>query len=113
MFDSCTSLVNAHKLPATTLTDSCYKYMFYKCTSLTEAPELPATTLVNNCYAYMYQDCTSLHYIKVLATSFTFNSCTNWVSGVSTTDGTFVCSSQYVWRPDSSGRPSGWTVEYV
>lgn len=106
---SCKNLI----LPATTLTDSCYKYMFYKCTSLTESPELPATTLVNNCYAYMFQDCTSLHYIKVLATSSTFSSCTNWVSGVSTTDGTFVCSSQYFWRPDSSGRPSGWTVEYV
>lgn len=47
-------------LPATTLADSCYEYMFYNCTSLTTAPELPATTLAEFCYSNMFQGCSSL-----------------------------------------------------
>jgi hypothetical protein len=38
-------------LPATTLADSCYSYMFSGCTNLTTPPELPATTLTNYCYS--------------------------------------------------------------
>ena len=55
-------MVNAKNLslPATTLANGCYQYMFYGCTSLTIAPELPATTLANYCYASMFQGCTSL-----------------------------------------------------
>ncbi|MCR5387168.1 MAG: leucine-rich repeat protein [Treponema sp.] len=47
-------------LPATTLTDFCYDYMFYGCTSLTQAPDLPATTLADYCYRSMFSGCTSL-----------------------------------------------------
>ncbi|MBO7582758.1 MAG: InlB B-repeat-containing protein [Treponema sp.] len=47
-------------LPATTLADHCYYYMFYHCTSLTIAPELPATTLADYCYYYMFYGCTNL-----------------------------------------------------
>ena len=47
-------------LPATTLTDSCYKKMFYECTSMTKAPKLPAQTLKSNCYAYMFYNCSDL-----------------------------------------------------
>ena len=62
LFEDNTKVVNTKNLslPATTLTDNCYSYMFYNCTSLTTAPELPATTLVSNCYQNMFQDCTSL-----------------------------------------------------
>ena len=48
------------KLPATTLAEYCYVFMFYGCSALTTAPELPATTLANWCYQAMFQDCTSL-----------------------------------------------------
>lgn len=34
--------------------------MFAYCTGLTVAPELPATTLANSCYGYMFNGCTSL-----------------------------------------------------
>ena len=34
--------------------------MFEDCTSLTQAPALPATTLVNDCYYYMFSGCISL-----------------------------------------------------
>ena len=62
LFRGCTKLVSAENLvlPATTLADSCYYYMFYGCTSLTTAPKLPATTLASYCYYGMFSDCTSL-----------------------------------------------------
>ena len=60
MFFNCTSLTTAPELPATTLDDCCYKAMFAYCTSLTTAPELPATTLAYRCYYQMFFDCTSL-----------------------------------------------------
>ena len=60
LFRNCTSLVQAPKLPATTLSDSCYYRMFENCTSLTQAPELPATNLVDFCYCRMFENCTSL-----------------------------------------------------
>ena len=53
-------------LPATTLTDGCYNYMFWRCTSLTKAPELPATTLYNYCYSGMFNGCTALTTAPVL-----------------------------------------------
>ncbi len=42
------------KLPATTLTESCYASMFEGCTALTSAPELPATTMAEYCYSGMF-----------------------------------------------------------
>ena len=60
MFYNCTSLVNAPQLPATTLTYQCYLSMFNGCSSLVNAPALPATTLANQCYEYMFARCTSL-----------------------------------------------------
>ena len=60
MFDGCTSLTAAPKLPATILVSYCYSYMFSGCTSLTAAPELPATTLANFCYQSMFDGCTLL-----------------------------------------------------
>ena len=60
MFQSCTSLTTAPELPATTLADSCYRQMFYGCSKLTTAPELPATLLATACYYNMFNGCTSL-----------------------------------------------------
>ena len=62
LFDNCTGLIDASKLllPATTLTASCYGYMFKGCTNLTAAPKLPATILTNKCYISMFEGCTSL-----------------------------------------------------
>ena len=48
------------KLPAMTLSQCCYEYMFCGCTSLTIAPALPAMNLANNCYCEMFSDCTAL-----------------------------------------------------
>ena len=60
IFNKCTSLTSAPKLPSTTLAPYCYWGMFQGCTSLTSAPALPATTLADNCYNAMFSSCTAL-----------------------------------------------------
>ena len=60
MFSGCTSLTTAPELPATTLANLCYSYMFYNCTSLTTVHKLPATTLATNCYSNMFNNCSGL-----------------------------------------------------
>ena len=60
MFSNCVNITTAPELPATTLAGSCYANMFMGCTSLTGAPVLPATTLAQSCYAAMFAGCTGL-----------------------------------------------------
>lgn len=66
LFKSCPNVVNAKNmvLPATTLSQSCYRNMFYAyntASSLITVPvELPATTMANNCYWAMFQHCSGL-----------------------------------------------------
>lgn len=113
LFSQCSGLISAENLilPATTLTENCYSYMFYGCTSLTVAPVLSATTLAQGCYSNMFAGCTSLNYIKCLATNISANYCTSyWVDDVASS-GTFVKNaSMNDWTTGPSGIPSGWTV---
>lgn len=60
MFNGCTTLTTAPELPATTLANYCYAYMFQGCTALTTVPQLPATTLAYGCYSTMFGGCTAL-----------------------------------------------------
>lgn len=62
LFSGCTKIISAEnlKLPAETLTDSCYGYMFYGCSSLTTAPTLESTSLASSCYNNMFRGCSSL-----------------------------------------------------
>lgn len=60
MFSGCTSMVDAPVLPVTTMADYCYEYMFNGCSALTTAPVLPATTLAKYCYQYMFNGCSLL-----------------------------------------------------
>ena len=75
MFAGCTSLTTAPMLPATTLADGCYNGMFEGCTSLTKAPELPATTLAYSCYSGMFTDCESLTTAPALPATTLTESC--------------------------------------
>lgn len=59
MFYWCTSLTAAPRLPATTLSQGCYSYMFHG-SGITAAPSLPATILAENCYENMFQGCSSM-----------------------------------------------------
>ena len=75
MFLDCTSLETAPELHATILSDYCYWGMFNGCTSLEIAPELPATTLTDSCYCEMFYDCTSLTKAPELPAATLTSSC--------------------------------------
>ena len=79
MFVNCASLITAPDLPATTLASYCYDYMFSGCTSLTTAPELPATTLADDCYRSMFAGCTGLTTAPELPATALTNSCYNYM----------------------------------
>ena len=102
------------QLPATTLADGCYDYMFYGCTSLTTAPELPATTLKSGCYDYMFRDCTSLKEVKAYFTNFSASgSFDDWLYNTAT-NGTFygnnAMSDENKTTFTSRYLPSTWTA---
>ena len=75
MFSGCSSLTTAPALPATTLASSCYRGMFRNCFSLTTVPELPATTLKTYCYGVMFQGCSSLTTAPYLPATTLASSC--------------------------------------
>ena len=75
MFYNCISLTTTPTLPATTLDDGCYIGMFECCESLTAAPELPATSLGVDCYSGMFRDCTSLTTAPALPATTLATSC--------------------------------------
>lgn len=104
MFYGCGNLTTAPALPSTTLTEGCYYFMFSDCANLTTAPDLPATTLVDNCYSDMFNRCSSLNYVKCLATVIPADNCTQtWLSDVSGS-GTFIISDDL-----NSSNPAPWT----
>lgn len=119
MFSKCSSMIVAPKtITATTLAKDCCWYMFEEC-SFEQAPELPAPTLVQQCYGWMFTKCPNLNYIKCLATSGfgTTNCLQSWANGVAST-GTFVkddnastAGGSVGWRLNNiAGIPTGWTV---
>lgn len=113
MFAGCTSLAIAPELPATTLAQFCYGVMFSGCTSLTTAPELPATKLGHLSYYNMFRDCTNLNYIKCLATNIPLSnySTNGWVSGVASSGVFIKAASMSSWTAGVNGIPNGWTVQ--
>ena len=107
MFYGCTSLTSAPALPATALANGCYSYMFYGCTQLTTAPVLPATHLADYCYINMFNGCTKLNNITMLATNISATSCLeNWVEGVAE-NGTFTKAVSMVIDEGNSEDDSG------
>ena len=112
MFSKCPYLQVAPALPATTLASYCYYYMFEDC-PITTAPELSASTLVSDCYGYMFKGCTNLNYIRCFATTNSASGClTNWVNNVAP-QGTFVKDNGTSWSTGASGIPSGWDVNQL
>ena len=79
MFSGCTFLTTAPELPATTLAESCYGGMFNGCTSLTSAPELPASTLADYCYDYMFYGCSSLTTAPELPATTLMSNCYSYM----------------------------------
>jgi len=62
LFYGCSNIIDAENLilPATTLSECCYREMFYDCSLLETAPKLPAKTLATRCYRSMFAACSSL-----------------------------------------------------
>ena len=77
MFRDCYHFTTAPELPATTLAKSCYASMFRSCSNLTTAPELPATTLAKSCYDSMFHSCSNLTIVPELPATALMNSCYN------------------------------------
>ena len=75
MFSGCTALTKGPALPATTLATGCYASMFMNCSALTEAPALPATELAMGCYQSMFQDCKALTTAPELAAKTLVTNC--------------------------------------
>lgn len=112
MFGNCANLTTAPEiLPAMTLAQGCYGNMFENCSNLTSSPVLPAATLVQDCYNYMFRFCSKLQSVTCLATNIPASGYTHeWLHGVAN-KGTFTkASSLSSWPITSSGIPSGWTV---
>ena len=109
MFQNCTSLTAAPELPAQTITSGVYNGMFRGCTSLTDAPELPAATLVYDCYGNMFNGCSSLSSVEVAFTVWTSASTTpDWLKNVAAS-GTFTCPAELPDVRGDSNIPTGWT----
>jgi len=119
LFKQFTSLIDASNLslPATTLTQSCYRGMFEQCGKLLYAPELPASQLVQDCYRYMFNKCSSLIYIKCLCDTNindgTYTS--NWLQNTkNTNECKFVKkSTTQIYKDNNSGIPNKWVVEDI
>ena len=110
MFQGCSSLVSAPKLPALILKKYCYGYMFAYCYLLVDAPVLLAETLVDYCYSNMFAYCSNLDYLKCMATDISAAKCTaSWLRNAATT-GTFIKKPSVDWSASSAGIPSGWTI---
>ena len=62
LFAYCTGLTDASELllPATAMTQRCYKHMFLACRSLTGAPEIYAEKFAFQCFHNMFRNCVSL-----------------------------------------------------
>ncbi len=111
LFSYCTTLTKAPELPATTLAQGCYWYMFEQC-AITVAPVLEATTLVNECYYHMFDGCRLLNRITCLAADGfkTSNCLADWVKNVAA-EGAFAKAANVTsWKTGTSGIPAGWIV---
>lgn len=78
LFQDSKTLINANTLtlPATTLTNYCYQYMFYNCSNLRTSPQiLPALIATNSCYYSMFQNCTKLMTSPELLATTLANNC--------------------------------------
>ena len=73
-------LTQAPELPATSLKDHCYSFMFNHCEHLTRAPELPATEMAKACYSFMFSNCVSLKEVpSILPATQLADSCYSWM----------------------------------
>ena len=61
-----TTITQAPSLPAETLKESCYAYMFAGCETLHATPALPALEMAPYCYSHMFEECKGLDIVQSL-----------------------------------------------
>ena len=100
-FAHCSLLIKSpKKLPAMNLSENCYYYMFDECASMITHPELPASTLINGCYIGLFHHCFLLTYIICLAQfDISTNNISNFYMGKDDTvpTGTFIKHPNAIW----------------
>jgi hypothetical protein len=123
LFYNCRGLLTAPELPATTLTEYCYSWMFASCDGMIPdadlesipefpitSPKLPATTLTDYCYSYMFAS-TPLNRITMLATDISASDCLDFWVAYLPPSGTFVKHPDMDSLPTGiDGIPEGWRV---
>ncbi len=81
LFKGCARLTIAPKLPAATISQYCYMFMF-EGTGITTAPELPATIIPDGAYWGMFKDCRNLiNTPHIAATSLSPRACREMFQG--------------------------------
>lgn len=121
-FMSCfreTAIKKLPKLPATTLANTCYGYMFAGCKGLTkqEGWYLPCESFnisqTKGCYNYMFTDCTNLveMYTKQSNISKDYNF--KWLQNINTQGTLFMNRNSTQTTFDWTVKPSNWTVSKV
>ena len=112
LFDGNTTIYNhPYKpliLPATTLKNKCYAYMFRGCKKLTTAPDLLATEAANGCYYSMFYNCSNLNSVRCYLNPNEDNT-KSWLYKVASS-GTFYKKNEKEWPLGPSGKPNGWNV---
>ena len=111
MFSYTTTLREAPELPAMTLAQGCYWYMFEFC-AITKAPDLLAPVLIRECYGNMFTGCENLAYIKCLAGNIETaptSAVTNWCVSVMES-GVFIQDARVTWPRGASGIPTNWKI---
>ena len=113
MFRHCRGLVTVPEgyLPSLTLAKWCYRGLFEEA-AFTTAPTLPAPTLVNECYRYMFYKCGNLNSIKCLARYSISGNTPNFTTNVAAA-GTFTKYTGVTWPTGNAGIPNGWNVQEV
>lgn len=99
------------ELPALTLKESCYAYMFYGCENLLTTPILRARVLPDYCYASMFDSCTSLSTIYCYADTFHEDCLEDWIcdADYDNKDGTLYINPSVNYEYGDSGIPSSWS----
>lgn len=121
-FMSCfreTAIKKLPQLPATTLANTCYGYMFAGCNGLTKQEEwyLPCESFnishTKGCYNYMFADCTNLveMYTKQSNISKDYNF--KWLQNINTQGTLFMNRNSTQTTFDWTVKPSNWTVSKV
>ena len=114
MFRQCSKLADAStiELPATLLSEDCYRELFRQCAILESVPKLPAPTLVKGCYQQMFS-ASGIKSLICLATDISAENCLfSWMVDVKNdnTHTFYKNPDMQGWPRNNNGIPSNWKV---